>query len=86
MDLSLEDLDLTGNKELTRTRDDWATHTPTPEPPPPYPHEEINDLPELEVAEEAPLPVLMIANHSEEDYEEEDEEEDEKEDEEDEEY
>ena len=75
-----------GNNELTRTRDDWATCTPTPEPPPPYPHEEINDLPELEVAEEAPLPVLMIANHSEEDYEEEDEEEDEKEDEEDEEY
>ena len=75
-----------GNNELTRTRDDWATRTPTPEPPPPYLHEEFNDLPELEAVEEAPLPVLMIANHTEEDYKEEDEEEDEKEDEGDEKY
>ena len=71
-----------GNNELTRTRDDWATHTPTPEPPPPYPHEEFNDLPELEAVEEAPRPVLVVANLTEENYEDEDEDEDEEEDEE----
>ena len=69
-----------GNNELTRTWDDWATCTPTPEPPPPYPHEEFNDLPELKAVEEVSLPVLMIANYTEEDYEEEDEEEEEEED------
>ena len=66
-----------GNNELTRTWDDWATHTPTPEPPPPYPHEEFNDLPELEAVEEAPRPVLVVANLTEENYEDEDEDEDE---------
>ena len=64
-------------ERLRWAQDDLATCPSTPEPPPPYPHKEFNDLPELEAVEEAPLPVVMIANHMKEDYEEEDEEEDE---------
>ena len=73
-------------ERLRWAQDDWATRPSTPEPPPAYPHEEFNDLPELKVVEEAPLLVLMIANHTEEDDEEDDEEEDEEEDEGDKEY